>query len=55
MSAAGQEYLSWHPLKGGQDMAYKGSDIKMSGLEKNSQWIRDLLAAEPEAEQEAVL
>lgn len=51
MSAAGQEYLSGHPLKGGQDLVYSGSDLKMADLEKKSQWKRDLLAQEAGAGQ----
>jgi type II restriction/modification system DNA methylase subunit YeeA len=44
MSAAGQAYLTGWELKGGQDLVYTGTDLKMADLEKKSQWKRDLLA-----------
>lgn len=50
MSAAGQDYLTARltgkGLKGGQDLVYSGTDLKLADLEKKSQWKRDLLAQE---------
>lgn len=46
MGAAGLQYRTGHEVKGLQDLVYTGTDLKLTDMEKKSQWKRDLLEQE---------